>query len=207
MTYEDRILDLLWSIAPDGATNDVIRERLGIGSHQVVYMTTQKLVRQGRIRGERSGRTWMFFGIEGLPTPPLAVPTRNLTGGSTLTAVAFERLARHVFETRYGLALPAGTVPGVRKKFDFVSADHRIVGDAKYYTRVRGVGLPPAKFSVIAEHVWLLEKTHAATQFLVFGNDREVPLRWLERYGSLTNGINFYFLTDDGELKQLYPGP
>lgn len=73
----------------------------------------------------------------------------------------------------------------VPKKFDFVSPDRHIVGDAKYYTRVGGMGLPPAKFSVIAEHVWLLEKTGAREKFLVFGNDREVPIRWLKRYGGL----------------------
>lgn len=63
--------------------------------------------------------------------------------------------------------------------------------------------MPPAKFSIIAEHVWLLEKTGASTMFLVFGNQRGVPVLWLERYGDLVSGITFYFLTDDGKLEQL----
>ena len=84
-----------------------------------------------------------------------------------------------------------------------VSPDGSIVGDAKYFTLVRGQRLPPAKFSVIAEHVWLLERTGAPTTFLVFGNDRQVPELWLRRYGDLASGIAFYFLTDDGELEQL----
>jgi hypothetical protein len=49
------------------------------------------------------------------------------------------------------------------------------VGDAKYYTLVGGKRLLPAKFSVIAEHVWLLEKTEALGTSLVFGNERRVP--------------------------------
>jgi hypothetical protein len=76
------------------------------------------------------------------------------------------------------ISIHSGTGPG------------HVVGDAKYFTRVGGVGLPPAKFSIIAEHVWLLEKTGAPTTFLVFGNDRQVPIRWLERYGDLTRVWN-----------------
>jgi hypothetical protein len=37
----------------------------------------------------------------------------------------------------------------------------------------------------------------------VFGNDREVPLRWLERYGNLAAAVSFYFLRDDGNLEVL----
>jgi hypothetical protein len=102
-----------------------------------------------------------------------------------------------------GVPLTSGQVPGVPKQFDMISPDNRIVGDAKYYTMVRGQHLPPAKFATIAEHVWLLEKTEAQTTFLVFGNQREVPVQWLERYGGLASGVDFYFLSDDGELEQI----
>jgi hypothetical protein len=92
---------------------------------------------------------------------------------------------------------------GIRKRFDFVAPDQQVVGDAKYYTLVGGERLPAAKFATIAEHVWLLEKTDAPERFLVFGNDREVPLRWLERYGNLVSEVQFYFLDDDGQLEVL----
>lgn len=96
----------------------------------------------------------------------------------------------------YGIEqLLPGQVGQVPKKFDFVSPDEQIVGDAKYYTRVGGTGLPPAKFSVIAEHVWLLEKTAAREKFLVFGNDREVPVLWLKQYGGLVASVAFSFCT------------
>jgi hypothetical protein len=97
-------------------------------------------------------------------------------------------------------------VPGVPKEWDMVSPDGHIVGDAKYFTLVHGQRLPPAKFSVIAEHVWLLEKTGAQTTFLVFGNDRQVPELWLQRYGHLVSRVAFCFLADDGRLELLKEG-
>ena len=111
-------------------------------------------------------------------------------------------LSKH-FETR----LSAGRVAGVPKTFDLVSDDCRIVGDAKYFTLVRGERLPPAKFSVIAEYVWLLERTDASNIFLVFGNDKRVPALWLEKYGPLIRNLTFFFLSDDGQLELLAGEP
>jgi len=51
--------------------------------------------------------------------------------------------------------------------------------------------------------VWLLEKTGAPATFLVFGNDRDVPTLWLERFGNLVPAVAFYFLSDDGQLDLL----
>jgi len=51
--------------------------------------------------------------------------------------------------------------------------------------------------------VWLLERTTARRRFLVFGNQRRVSEWWLEKYGGLVVGVEFYFLTDDGTLDQL----
>src|SRR6266851_10376791 len=95
----------------------------------------------------------------------------------------FEDFARSAMSRHYGTALQPGRIPGIPKKFDLVSNDGRIVGDAKFYALVRGEQLPPAKFSGIAEYVWLIQKTQAPQQFLVFGNDRRVPEEWLKRYG------------------------
>jgi len=92
---------------------------------------------------------------------------------------------------------------GWPKLFDIVSGDYQIVGDVKYMSMVKGKALPPAKFSVIAEHVWMLEKIDAATKFLVFGNDKKVPEEWLKRYGKLVRSVKFYFLTEDGKLTEL----
>ncbi len=115
---------------------------------------------------------------------------------------AFESYTRKVMSALYKTELVArkGDLP---EKFDLVSSDGKIVGDAKYYSLVRGKGIPPAKFSTIAEHVWLLEKTGAETKFLIFGNDRRVPEEWLKRHGHLVSDVRFYFLGKNGQLNAL----
>ncbi len=184
MSYAERTLNYLWAIAPDGATNADIARRLGTTSHQTVYMLMQDLSRRRLVRGERQGRTWVFYAVD--------EPEVQTVG--TLPRAAFETLARRVLSERYAVELAPGSVPGVRKQFDFVSPDRQVIGNTAYGAGVRGTALPTAKFATIAEHVWLLEKTGASTTFLVFGSDREVPAVWLERYGSLLGGVAFYFL-------------
>jgi len=208
VSYTERTLNYLWTVAPDGATNAEIARMLGATSHQTVYMLMQDLLGRGLVRGERSGRMWVFYAVE--EQAERAVPAPQLFGDElpaqgTLSALGFEALARQALSERYSRELAPGSVAGVRKLFDFASADRTVVGDAKYYTRVRGAGLPSAKFATIAEHVWLLEKTGAPTTFLVFGNDREVPVMWLARYGNLVSGVALYFLTDDAQLELLMP--
>lgn len=117
-------------------------------------------------------------------------------------AAAFEARARAAMEQRYATTLKPALVPGVPKRFDFVSPDCSVVGDAKFYTLVKGVGLPPAKYSTIAEYVWLLEKTAAMHKFLVFGNERRVPDGWLKRFGELTE-VDFLFIDDAGAVLNL----
>ena len=194
MSYAERTLDFLWVIAPDGLTNADIARRLGTTS-QTVYMLMQDLMRRGLVRGEQQGRTWVFYALDEPEVP----------AGGALARAAFEALARRILSERYAVELVPGSVRSVHKQFDFVSSDGQIVGDAKYYTRVRGTALQPTKFATIAEHVWLLEKTGASTAFLVFGNDREIPVLWLERHGNLATSVVFYFLADDGQLEVLMP--
>jgi len=63
-TNKDRILDYLWSISPDWATNSQIREATGIRSHQQVYLLTQELMGAGLIRGEQRESEWVFWANE-----------------------------------------------------------------------------------------------------------------------------------------------
>jgi hypothetical protein len=94
-------------------------------------------------------------------------------------------------------------IHGIPKTFDLVSDDGQIIGDAKFYKLVRGLGTPSAKNSVIAEYIWLLEKTNAKHRFLVFGNDRRVPKGWLHTYGEMVRGVDFYFTSSEGQMTQL----
>ena len=162
-------------------------------------------MKAGHIKGRRAGREWHFSAENQQATKPIQQhlkmgrETRAATSG-TLSPAAFEGLCQKVMSKRLEVVLRPARVEGVRKEFDLVSADETIVGDAKYYTAVNGTDLPPAKLATIAEYVWLLEKTRAEKTFLVFGNDRRVPEWWLERYGKLLEDVQFYFLTDDGQL-------
>ena len=63
---------------------------------------------------------------------------------ATTPAARFETVARRILSDRYTVALRPGSLPGVAKVFDFVSPDHRVVGDAKYFSLVGGVVLPAA---------------------------------------------------------------
>jgi hypothetical protein len=203
-TNVGRVLDYLWSVSPNGATNAEIRVATGIHPHQQVYMITSELIRKGKIRSRKTGREWVFY--VGETMEEVLSSSGKAHPGTTpprLTAAQFEELARQVFNQYFGVLLNEGQVPCVPKLFDFVSPDGSIVGDAKYFTLVGGHRLPPAKFSVIAEHVWLLEKTNAKNKFLVFGNDQEVPVRWLARFGRLCGKVKIYFLSDDGSLENL----
>lgn len=107
-------------------------------------------------------------------TTSLRVPTSSAdasaasAAATTVTYAVFEQSARVAMEAKYGVTLSSGAVRGVRKQFDFVSADGSVVGDAKFYARVNGTGLPPAKYATIAEYVWLLEKTSAKHRFMIF---------------------------------------
>jgi len=129
---------------------------------------------------------------------PVRIP--DVDGG-----LSFEAYARRFLLERCDLDLQprivevGGSVP---KKFDFVSADSRVVGDAKWYKNVNLRGttfkVPAAKWSTISEYVWLLQNVDAEQVFLVFGNEIEVPERYLEKYGALVVPVEFYFLDGTG---------
>lgn len=121
-----------------------------------------------------------------------------------MTPVEFEAMAGEVMSKHFSAPLQKNKMLGHPKLFDFVSTDGQIVGDAKYYSLVRGQSIPPAKWSVVAEHVWFLEKVDARHKFLVFGNDRRVPLGWLQRWGVFVGDeIKFFFLSNEGALEEL----
>lgn len=125
-------------------------------------------------------------------SPGAATPVARVDG------YTFERHAARVLGAAWNVELSPGQVTlrgAVRKKFDLVSTDGKIVGDAKYY---KNLPTPAAKWSTIAEYVWLLQHIdERARRFIVFGNDREVPARWLDRFRPLANGVEFWFLAGE----------
>ncbi len=124
-------------------------------------------------------------------------------GDIKITPKQFEERARAIMSRYFGTPLHKHRASGWPKEFDLVSKDLRIVGDAKYFSMVRGRSIPPAKFATIAEHVWFLEKIDAEIKFLVFGNDIRVPLEWLKRYGDFVKEVRFYFIDEKGNIQKL----
>ena len=126
--------------------------------------------------------------------PPVSSPAPGLV---------FEAHARDVLSRLWAVSLEPRLVritEGLNHKFDLVSRNDETVGDAKFF---KNIPVPAAKWSVIAEYVWLLQHVRQAKRrFMVFGQDREVPERWLSRFRSLTEGMEFYFLDGD-QLTQL----
>ncbi len=139
---------------------------------------------------------------EELPKRGVTKETRDLSKAIN-QAREFEELARRIMSRYFGVELRRRRRKGWPKEFDLVSPDYRIVGDAKYYTLVRGRHIPPAKFATIAEHVWMLENIDADIKFLVFGNDKRVPIEWLRRYGYMVRTVKFYFISNDGKVEEL----
>lgn len=101
----ERVLDYLWSVSPNGATNAKIRVTTGIQPHQQVYMIASELVRKGKIRRRKTGREWVFYigetTEEVLSSPGKAHPG---TFASKLTSSQFEELAA----CRRGCAMKIG---------------------------------------------------------------------------------------------------
>ena len=118
----------------------------------------------------------------------------------------FEVLAWESISTYFGMALATRAPAGFPKKFDLVSADETIVGDAKHLALVGRERTPPAKLMEITGHVWLLELVQAKRRFLVFGNQIEVAQLWLRKYGRIPTPVEFYFLGADGQVVNLRPG-
>ena len=115
----------------------------------------------------------------------------------------FEELAKESMSQYFGVSLEEKNPRGFPKRFDMVSSDEMIVGDAKFLTLVHRQKFPPAKMMEITGHVWLLEKVQAKTRFIVFGNQIEVPLLWLKKFGTYNNSVDFYFIDDKGKVKKL----
>jgi|GEM_PF-651327 len=193
-TVQQKLLRFMQERSPESVTNQDIAVALDRSPNHI-YQETSLLERRGILRSEKEGKTKHYY----LAEPELIYQSRK----KSLTPSAFEDLARQLFSDHFGVQLEPSKIDGVPKTFDLVSEDGGVVGDAKYYTMVKGHSLPPAKFSTIAEYVWLLEKTAARERFLVFGNDRRVPEEWLKRYGTLVGDVQFFFVTADAKIEAL----
>lgn len=138
------------------------------------------------------GATWKLTRERDAPVhePPTAT-----------TAGSFEQMARKIFSKRYGNVLEEHKADLLPQIFNCVSADGTIIGNANWCEP--GNRQTGSEATTIAGYVWMLEHIPAITRFLAFGRDRSVPVTWLQHYGNLVRTVEFFFVTDDGQVEQL----
>jgi hypothetical protein len=119
------------------------------------------------------------------------IPNKKTTNINTTD---FKEIALHVMSAHYNVALSAREIPSIPKLFDLVSNDNKYVGIVRYLSLVLGESILPPTLSSISENIWILEQIpNANKKFVVFGNDRIVPDKWLEKYGMFVKDIEFFF--------------
>jgi hypothetical protein len=202
-THAERIIEAL-TASSGPLDDDQLAARLSIDRH-TINAVCRKLELEGRLQRSKvvGGKI-----VNILKRQPLISPQRRESVPSPSVGVGsgreFEEHARRVLTDMWGQPLASRILTldgGVTHSFDFVSPDGTVVGDAKWYKDLQPI--PAAKLSVIAEYVWLLGHVQGASRrFIVFGQDRAVPLRWLKRFAPLLDGIEFWFL-EGSELERL----
>jgi hypothetical protein len=200
-----------------------VRLKLGVNGEEIQGKIDRRSNPNGtaRIFGRSMLRDWFQRNFELMDVVAVDLSSRDIVAldrpGSVRTSrlisgvgirnhmdwKQFENHARTRMSQYFGVTLTEKKPMGFPKRFDMVSPDETIVGDAKFLTLVHGQKLPPAKFMEIAGHVWLLEKTEAVRKFLVFGNQQRVAEWWLEKYGGLKTPVEFFFLDDMGNVTDL----
>ncbi len=123
-------------------------------------------------------------------------------------AKKFETEVRDFLSDKTGLHLMSKEVTfssdaNRKHSCDIVSQNNQVVGDAKY---LRNIPIPAAKYDNITAYIHFLQNIEAHTKFLVFGENKELPNRWLKRFENLAEGVEFYFYADS-TLEKLTDGP
>ena len=93
-------------------------------------------------------------------------------------------------------------INGKTKKFDFVDSKNKIVGDSKYYSFTKTGKRPSAKFSILNEYIWLLQKLPLNwKKFIVIGKDEILVKKYVDEYLPWLEGIKIYYSDGKNELK------
>lgn len=200
-SHAERIVEAL-TAASGPLDDDQLAERLKVDRH-TINAVCRKLERDGRLQRPKvvGGKIVNILGAQARTSP---TRRESALSPSISSGREFEEHAGRVLSEVWGQPLSPRILTldgGVTHSFDFVSPDRTVVGDAKWYKDLHPI--PAAKLSVIAEYVWLLGHVpNASRRFLIFGQDRAVPLKWLKRFAPLLDGIEFWFL-EGSELERL----
>jgi|SaaInlStandDraft_2_1057019.scaffolds.fasta_scaffold09030_2 hypothetical protein len=122
----------------------------------------------------------------------------------------FENVARKAIENELDTILNGGkiNINGKAKDFDLLNIDENIVGDVKHYKMTEGGNNPSAKFSVLNEYSWLMQKLEQYQKqkwqkIFVVGEDVRVVKKYISTYDAWLDDIEIYFCDADGKLTKM----
>ena len=122
----------------------------------------------------------------------------------------FENVARKALENELGCILNGGkiNINGKVKDFDLLNIDENIVGDVKHYKMTSGGNNPSAKFSVLNEYSWLMQKLELYQKqkwrkIFVIGEDLNVVKKYISTFDAWLDDIEIYFCNADGKLTKM----
>ena len=122
----------------------------------------------------------------------------------------FENIARKLIESELGIILNSGkiSINGKTKDFDLLNIDEKIVGDIKHYKMTSGGNNPSAKFSVLNEYAWLMQKLEQFDnqkwkKIFVIGQDRKVVEKYISTFDLWLDDIEIYFCDSDSTLEKM----
>lgn len=121
----------------------------------------------------------------------------------------FEDNIRRLVERLYQTRFPKGglvRINGKAKKFDFVDLKNGIAGDCKHYSFTKTGKRPSAKFSVLNEYVWLLQKLSPHwKKFIVIGDDESLVRKYVNEYAPWLENVTIYFSDGCDKLIPIRP--
>ena len=122
----------------------------------------------------------------------------------------FENIARKLIESELNTILNSGkiNINGKTKDFDLLNIDEKIVGDIKHYKMTSGGNNPSAKFSVLNEYAWLMQKLEQFDnqkwkKIFVIGQDRKVVEKYISTFDLWLDDIEIYFCDSDSTLEKM----
>jgi len=129
---------------------------------------------------------------------------------SKLNWQEFENVARKAIENELDTILNSGkiNINGKAKDFDLLNIDEKIVGDIKHYKMTSGGNNPSAKFSVLNEYSWLMQKLEQYEKenwrkIFVIGEDPNVVKKYISTFDAWLDDIEFYFCDAEGKLTKM----
>ncbi len=122
----------------------------------------------------------------------------------------FEKIARNAIQKELGcnLSNEALDITGKSKNFDLVNKEKGIVGDIKYYSMTKGGNMPSAKFSILNEYAWLMQRLEISTKqkwkkVFVIGPDVNMIQKYIKTYENGLDDIEIYYCSVNGQINRM----